>query len=86
MLPALKTVLVRNPAAKKAKYMIAAGCEMDFGKSGGSAKETDPLLWIPISTSNNSIKRKNKLLNKSFAFIAKKNRALTIGPRPPQRQ
>ena len=68
--PAVSTVPVITPAAKKAKNMMAAGCETALGRMGGRAKETEPRLFSPIITSNRSMTIRKTVLKRSFAFMA----------------
>lgn len=76
--PAVRIVPVRTPAAKKAKYMIAAGWETALGNNGGSAKLTEPRLFMPISTSSSNTIIRKTVLRSSFAFIVEFG--ATIGP------
>jgi hypothetical protein len=40
----VKTLPVRKPIAKNAKYIMAAGCESGFFKTGGRFRETEVRL------------------------------------------
>src|SRR4051812_26287602 len=46
----LRTRPVMKPIAKNAKYIMAAGCVMALGKTGGIANVTFPWLCNPINT------------------------------------
>ena len=60
------TVAVRKPTAKNAKYMSAAGCEMAFGRMGGSANETELRLLRPIRTNKPRTARTKIVFRNSF--------------------
>ena len=68
--PAVSTAPASTPTAKKAKYMMAAGCCTDFEIIGGSVKLTACLLLSPINTSTKSKMMMKMILDRSFAFIS----------------
>jgi len=74
--PAMRTVEVRKPTAKKAKYMIA-DFWVNFETMGGRRKVTVSPLFRPISTSSSSTSSRKIALNRSLEFIERS--AWTIG-------
>src|SRR5688500_18155867 len=68
--PPRRTVAVKKPTAKNAKYIRAAGCEMALGKIGGSANETELRLFKPIRTNNARTASTNIVLTNSFIKAA----------------
>ena len=67
--PAVNTVPLKTPMAKKPKYMMAAGSLSAFRRIGGILSSTTCWLFIPIMTSNNNIAITNTVLSSSFVFI-----------------
>src|SRR5687767_897592 len=67
--PAVRIVPVKTPTAKKAKYMMAAGCFNFWVSRGGKEKETVSLLCMPIRTRSSKIMITKTVLKRSLAFI-----------------
>jgi hypothetical protein len=78
----VRTVALRNPTAKKAKYMIAAWVSIFLGMSGGREKLIVDLLFSPTMITNKSRTMKKIVLKSIFAFISARDSMET----PPHRQ